>query len=60
MGPSQCNKAGERNKNHTFWKRISESIFGHRQHNYLSIKSKGISKKATRKNKKVKQSQIYT
>ena len=35
-------------------------VFGCLVFYYLSVKSKGIYKKATRKNKKVKQSQIYT
>ena len=52
-GPSQCNKARERNKTHTVWEK-SESTFSHRQHNYLNVKSKGICKNVTRKKEKTK------
>ena len=38
----------------TIRKERHEPIFSHRQHNYLNIKSKGIYKKTTRKNKKCK------
>lgn len=44
-GPSQWNNARERNKSHTYWKRISKTVSVYRQYDFVCWKSQRIYKK---------------